>query len=421
MMLEDLALALAVGNRNHRLKIDDSGVNNGVLHDELLIDVLCRLPARILMRCVCVCRGWYRLITDVCVPRVTPSLPLLGIDVRLRRRPRIFREKILYPSGSGSGSDSKIRIHLPVLPIEPQCNTFFIPAAADLLVDSCSGLELYVHHSKHRYILWNPTMRQYIPIPFPTVKPPAFAAVALHLGPSESVDIKIFAFPELEPKANEHNLHIHSLSAGKWGEHKVQYEHPVDAATLLDRCTYLNGKLFRLSYNGLLVWYTLKLKKDNINIVDVSYDYIELPNRGVGDRRKCIGSCMGRLRYAWTNFRLKLKIWVLSLDTREWIFRHYINLQALANNSQLVAFQAMSGVPLGFLPLAFDAHSDAIIVWTQNCIFSYRRNSGNPVLLRCGKHNDALLEESPLRAFPLTHCLVSLAMWGGKTPSFKCK
>ncbi|GAB4832474.1 hypothetical protein Ancab_006496, partial [Ancistrocladus abbreviatus] len=66
---------------NVRLRAqDDSSCSNWhELSNDLVIDILCRLPDTSLIKCKCVCKQWKDLITNVCIQRVSASASLSGI------------------------------------------------------------------------------------------------------------------------------------------------------------------------------------------------------------------------------------------------------------------------------------------------------------------------------------------------------
>ncbi|OMO67499.1 hypothetical protein CCACVL1_20490 [Corchorus capsularis] len=149
---------------------------------------------------------------------------------------------------------------------------------------------------------------------------------------------------------------------------------------------------------------------------------IQLPQHDPKSSMKAryIGSCMGRLQFAHSDSDSTLRIWALSLDEPEWIFRHSINLETLANHPRLLALRNKIDPEIrprtSFFPEAFDPHNDVVIIWTVNCIFAYHCNSGNVVVLRRGNgRKDGRVIDPPSRSFPFTRCLVSLANWGGQT------
>ncbi|KAK8510943.1 hypothetical protein V6N13_091251 [Hibiscus sabdariffa] len=188
--------------------------NIGPIEQDLLIEVLFRLPPKILMRCCCVCKPCYVLIHRYCVSRITPFAPFLGLDVRIKI----------------SSTDLLIgRAVIPVWPlvfnIHDGCNGFS-PDAKHLL-DSQDGLMLFRHpsESENKYVLWNPNTKQFLLVPRPR-NPETFVALAVefrHWKPGREMDLfKIVSFPK-KRGAFWKTLDVFYSRNSTWIEHKVKY------------------------------------------------------------------------------------------------------------------------------------------------------------------------------------------------------
>ncbi|KAK8706872.1 hypothetical protein V6N13_057946 [Hibiscus sabdariffa] len=403
-------------------KLDCSFGNIGSIDQDLLMEVLSCLSPKILMRCCCVCKPWYVLIHRYFVPRITPSLPFLGLDVRIHTNPVIGRAAI-----SEVGAD--VHVWPPVFNIH---DSDYSPDVSHLL-DSQGGLMLFRHPSEKYYVVWNPNTKQFLLVPCPDYSGTkvALAVEIQHWKPDRDMDLfKIVSFPR-EGEILSGTLDIYHSRSSTWFEHKVKHiNNPnsslVDYETYLkfhvpvDKClyyldqisVYLQGKLFILSYPHNLSWFSI----GDSNLDDVEFHFIDLPDRVDTKTRRSgrIGSCGGRLQYAQTDRVLSLvQIWVVTVDTRIWTEMYRVTLLALIRHPELVHLRKVlfPGMRRKLKLLALHPESDdGVIIWTPNLIFCYYLKSRNLVSLQCSNVLNDALERTPKDAFPFTRCLASLAL-----------
>ncbi|KAK8633350.1 hypothetical protein V6N13_014196 [Hibiscus sabdariffa] len=375
-----------------------------LLSDDLVIEVLCRLPPKTLMRYCCVCKDWYSLIMSCCVPRITPSLPFLGCQVRIKTRWDSVFDGALIPQAEAAG----IADAWPPMFNVDKGFLVYIRHSPFYLLDSSNGLMLFLSLSKLNYVLWNPTTKQFLSFPYPNNNRDVFAFLAVGVK-----HVRIVAFPR-----DRGIVYVFSSHTCTWDERKVKYVRPVDrdTSTPLKRSVYLHGKLFRLGQPRLLLWYTIT--DDN---VDVICNSVKLPgpdHNGIGKGRRdkkrwCIGSSEGRLQFAQRDPGIGLvQIWVFSFDTREWNLVHRFSLQALAKHPQLVDASALFRVVNPkFKLLTFDPVSnDGMIIWTPNLIFCYYWKSGKLIPLQWPNILNDALEHPPVDAFPFTQWIAPLVL-----------
>ncbi|KAK8590943.1 hypothetical protein V6N13_031013 [Hibiscus sabdariffa] len=380
------------------------GRNTVLLSDDLVVEVLCRLPAKSLMRCCCVCRGWYVLIMSCCVPRITPSLPLLGCQIRIVTREDSVFEGALLPQAEAAG----VADAWPPMFSADDGSLDYVRHSPLYLRDSSNGLMLFVQFAKPNYVLWNPTTKEFLSIPFASNNRRVFSVLAVGIK-----NVKVVAFPR-----DKGVVYVFSSQTCTWAERTVKYIRPVDreTSTPLKRSVYLHGRLFRLGQPRRLLWYTIS--DDN---VDVVCDSVKLPgsdHTGVGKGRRgkkkwCIGSSGGRLQFAQKDHGLGLvQIWVFSFDTSEWNLVHSVSLQALAKHPQLVDATALFPVVNPkFKLLTFDPVSDdGMIIWTPNLIFCYYWKCGNLIPLQGPNIPNDALEHPPVDAFPFTQWVAPLGL-----------
>ncbi|KAK8504737.1 hypothetical protein V6N12_046986 [Hibiscus sabdariffa] len=336
-------------------KNDDSmerttqGRDIAVLSDDLVIEVLCRLPPKTLMRCCCVCKDWYSLIMSCCVPRITPSLPFLGCQVRIRTWWDSVFDGALIPQAEAAG----IADAWPPMFNVDKGFMVYIRHSPFYLLDSSNGLMLFLSLSKLNYVLWNPTTKQFLSFPYPNNNRDVFAFLAVGVK-----HVRIVAFPRIEALYDNVNVICDSV------------------------------KLPGSDHNSIG-----KGRRDK--------------------KRWCIGSSEGRLQFAQKDPGLGLvQIWVFSFDTREWNLVHRFSLQALAKHPQLVDARALFRVVNPkFKLLTFDpVPDDGMIIWTPNLIFCYYWKSGKLIPLQWPSNLNEALEHPPVDAFPFTQWIAPLVL-----------
>ncbi|KAK8505230.1 hypothetical protein V6N13_045678 [Hibiscus sabdariffa] len=403
-------------------KLDCSFRNIGPIDQDLLMEVFSCLPPKILMGCCCVCKPWYVLIHRYFVPRITASLPFLGLDVRIHMNPVIGRAAI-----------PEARVDVNVWP--PVFNIHDSDYSPDVkhLLDSQGGLILFRHPSEKNYVLWSPNTKQFLLVPCP-----GYSGIKVVLAveiqqwkPDRDMDLfKIVSFPRGRVFLSE-TLDIYHSRNSTWFEHKVKHINnptsslvgyktylkfhvPIDKCLYyLDRISvYLQGKLFILSYPHNLSWFTI----GDSNVDDVEFHFIDLPDRvdTKTSRSGRIDSCGGRLQYAQIDQALSLvQIWVVGVDTRIWTEMYRVTLLELTTHPELVHLREVlfPGMRRKLKLLALHPESDdGVIIWTPNLIFCYYLKSRNLISLQCSNVLNDALERKPKDAFAFTPCLASLAL-----------
>ncbi|KAK8473866.1 hypothetical protein V6N13_054227 [Hibiscus sabdariffa] len=334
---------------------------------DLLIEVLCRLPPNILMRCSCVCKRWYVLIHHYCVPRITPSLPFLGCVVRIKASSTdTVIDRALIPGEYDFDAFPPV-FNLPV------GDSGDVSLSAEHFLDSRGGLMLYRHPSEKEFVVWNPFTEKMLLVNWPGQKPESFAVLAVDIRnwkAERRMDMfKIISFPE-----NNGILNVFSSYIWTWVEGKVICvdccgRRPIgcDTYTLDKSFVYLKGELFSLCYPETLLYGS------------ASEMYVE--------NNKASRS---------------MQIWEMDLDAHTWTQIYSFRLNVLRKHAELIRFRAVRGK---FKPLALDPVSgDGVIIWTPNLIFCYYYKSNHLIRMHC---SDALVD-APDDAFIVTQCLAVL-------------
>ncbi|KAK8682887.1 hypothetical protein V6N13_038968 [Hibiscus sabdariffa] len=414
--------------------------NIGPMDEDLLIEVLCCLPPKSLMRCCCVCKPWHTLIYRYCVPRITP---FLGCDIRIKKVSSNDVNDLIVGRAVIPESGEDVDVWPPVFNIHDPTigslgNEFpgdFSPGARYLL-DSQDGLFLFLYPLEKKYILWNPNTKQFLFVPR-SENPVNSVALAVEIRlwkPDREMDLfKIVSFRQARGTFWK-TLDVFYSCSSTWSEHRVKYINNsncglVDFTTYhrhhrpLNKCAYglnqrsiyLHRKIFILCYPHNLSWFEIR-----DNSVDVDFYSVDLPDSDRVHtktmRTGCIGSCGGHIRLAQTDTATSsVQIWVFNVDTRKpnWTEMYRVSLKVLTKHPTLVhlrtvLFPAMRRI-LKVLALHPES-DDGVIIWTPNLIFCYHLKSRNLVSLESSNVLNAVLQRMPMHGFAFTRCLVSLAL-----------
>ncbi|XP_059628623.1 F-box protein At5g07610-like [Cornus florida] len=356
----------------------------GLFPDDVLVEILCRLPEKPLARLKCVCKSWDYLISVFCLPRVSlplcglffrtyalpPHMPLITTDASDSSRDAFYSnlqspdngELIDYVSvegnsgigdGGGGGGcvDSEFLVNLP----------FHSTCAHDFL-DSCNGLFLFFNASDCRYYVCNPVMRQYVPIPKARCHQ-TYCYAALAFNPSESLCYRVVRFAQ-PLKERKLLLDIYSSDTELWVRHLVQIDSCLNERIWITPSVYFDGALYRLS----LSWHLLRF---DLNKVGVRAIELPLTESGRLTVIGCIGVFMGRLCYAKKD-SFWLFIWSLEEDCKamEWTLKYNICMVNLVMDMVRSKGYDLDYL-LWFLPFAFHPISDVIFLSVPLGILSY--------------------------------------------------
>lgn len=148
------------GLQNRRQKLDPSaGVFKRPLidSDDIIIDILSRLPVKSLLRFRCVCKSWHTLISDSHLVRKHLRRAVRGVNANSSKL--LISSSPLYSIDYEALEDVNSfvaikELHLPV------------PLVLDRMsiVGSCNGL-ICLHENKGDFFLWNPCTRDTLKLP----------------------------------------------------------------------------------------------------------------------------------------------------------------------------------------------------------------------------------------------------------------
>uniref|UniRef100_A0A0D9WEH3 F-box domain-containing protein n=1 Tax=Leersia perrieri TaxID=77586 RepID=A0A0D9WEH3_9ORYZ len=294
-------------------------------NDDLLVEILSRVPYKTLIRSKCVSRRWRRVISHP--------------DNR-RRLPR-YR---LHNTIAGIFYYSNHELQFYGLPGEPSplidASFPFLPKCERLkLIDSCNGFLLclcskFTDPKKFNYAVCNPATKKWAALPDSTgcLRRP-------HLGFDPAVSSHFYVFELVVNwlenifcgKSQCSGLRIYSSNTGVWSD-KIDSGWGVEVK--------INGELKSVFFNGML--HVVAMESSVVAVVDVqgkNWRTIPLPHKeGSHPQENFIGLSQGLLCFVTTEKYdgSKLSVWVLDVYFRDqWTLHHIVSCMDLSWTSMM--------------------------------------------------------------------------------------
>ncbi|KAI5567579.1 hypothetical protein BDE02_13G100200 [Populus trichocarpa] len=339
----------------------------------MIVEILCRLPIKVMMRLKVVSKAWHRLISNVCAPLFSaaaaahPSGFLFLCSFQIIGGLGYFAAYASYPDVHDcvGQTDGFVDSYACMLPFMLSSYHYF---------DCCNGLLLFVRREQredlpHYYFVCNTTTRQCVAIPNPRPRTAPFAA-AIAYDPAKSPHYKVVRFIYLEEKTScPVKLDIFSSDTGKWVRRGVMLstELPLAAADAdkygcIRRSIYLDGMIYKLSF---VVNYLIRFDLNAPS--DVA---IELPHKNAADRHGFIGMSRGSLYYSnQDESGLMISIWLLEDRCKRdpfWKLTHRISVDSLTSK-----YPDVRNSGFHFHTYAIHPASDIIFLGNPTMVLSY--------------------------------------------------
>ncbi|OMO65088.1 hypothetical protein COLO4_31564 [Corchorus olitorius] len=334
------------------------------LCDDLVVEILCRLPPKNLITSKCVSKLWNRLITDVCAPKFSKHASLGGfffpVEERLVIRDQFF---LHYVSNDGQCLSADETVVESISALLPFKFNFYN------LIHSCNGLLLFVNFvtgSIPQYYVCNPLTKQCIEIPRNIEREKLasdcgeelqkFAALAFDPWKSSHYKVVSFNYWRNYSLKKAVNFDVFSSDTGEWVSHTMPLDAPIHELGWIRYAVYLNGVVYRISRAKYLVQF---------DINKLNARATELPKRDAIDSCGFIGVSGNHLHYS-SHVDSTLFVWFLE-DHSKWVPKHSISINDLFDNRPLITCRATF-----VRAWAFDPNSEAIYFGCHRAIMRYQ-------------------------------------------------
>ncbi|VAI68618.1 unnamed protein product [Triticum turgidum subsp. durum] len=319
--------------RNTKSRLDSHpGATTGLLTDDLILEILSRLPARSVHRFKCVSVPWRDLIADPAnrnkLPQTLAGFLYTSIGGGNRHH---------FASVSGNGA-APFEPSLPYL--QPNKDKGMVQ------VDACNGLLLYLSCSKNmvnpwawaeddcRFAVCNPATGRWVELP-PQPEAPAGryrynCMAGLAFDPAVSSHFHVFCFEKTSVETYKTGVNIYSSQTGAWSRRDGGIAEKV-VLFFYSKGVFLNGMMYVIGNpNGISNEYAL-LGMDMEGKVRKT---IPMP---YGRRFGAIGSSQGCLLYGVASvddnnktLDSETELWCLKdCDSEEFVLKHTASIDEL--------------------------------------------------------------------------------------------
>ncbi|BAF24234.2 putative F-box/kelch-repeat protein At1g15680 [Oryza sativa Japonica Group] len=291
-----------------------------LIGDDLLSEIIVRLPFKSVARSACVSKDWRAAVSDDYLRR---RLPLLMTTV-------YFPDDDAVAAGGGGGggprfacaaSDGNDGHRLE------DCHLGFLPERGGVVVcDGCNGLLLCRSPGTPEFFVVDPVTRRWAALPAPAK---AATLSVLAFDPSTSPDYRVVNFTGWRDRGAA--VEVFSSATWAWTARDTEFG-GVPASSLSGSMHYHDGILYILaSEPDCLV---------SLNLADFSSTaaVIDLPEPVDGGDAH-VAHSGGRLHYIFRDGEL-LKVWELD-DDDQWRPKHAVKVEHLAHGGGEVRFLAM--------------------------------------------------------------------------------
>ncbi|XP_051227630.1 F-box protein At5g07610 [Lolium perenne] len=320
---------------------------DGEMGEDVLSEILVRLPHKSLARFQCVSTNWNALIAADYLRR---RLPLITSGVLFHDAPRdgVGRQAYTYAcalpsSSSGETGNGGVA--------EADDMGFFPYHGTSSIIDGCNGLILYYSSSPQpTFHVVSPTTRRWAVLPAPRKKT---LLSVLSFDPCASPHYKVVCFTRWLPRGA--SVEVFCSERGAWREHdKLDFGLDTDAMSATMHC--FGGAVHVLAYSGHVVRIDLATMACTVTALPAPVSY-----------RARAGHCRDRLRYASSDGS-RLKFWELVDASRsEWALKHELGINDLVpGGSSLQATTAPT-----FLFMAFHPDREVVYLWTPGKLVAF--------------------------------------------------
>ncbi|KAJ1286466.1 hypothetical protein BS78_03G354200 [Paspalum vaginatum] len=308
---------------------------DGEMGEDVLTEILARLPCRSLARFQCVSTSWRRIISS---DYLRHRLPLITSGVLYHDGPRgddggggRRQQAYTYACASGGGGVAGEAADLG----------FFPRHDTSTIIDGCNGLLLYYASRPPAFHVVSPTTRRWAALPAPRART---LLSVLAFDPAASPRYRVVCFTGWLPRGA--TVEVFDSERGGWSDHELDFGLDTDAMSATMH--YFGGALHVLAYSGHVVRVDLDAMACAVTVLPAPVSC-----------RARAGHCRGRLRFASSD-GTRLRIWEIkdAASGGDWALKHEIGVGDVvpAGSSQQAA--------ITFLFMAFHPEREVVYLWS---------------------------------------------------------
>ncbi|CAM0883872.1 unnamed protein product [Alopecurus aequalis] len=314
--------------------------------EDVLSEILVRLPHKSLARFQCVSTAWRGLISADYLRRRLPLITsgvLFDDDAPRGGGRQPYTYACASPSSSGEAGGVA----------EADDMGFFPSHGTSTIIDGCNGLLLYYAASpRQTFHVVSPTTRRWAALPAPRKRT---LLSVLSFDPCASPHYKVVCFTGWLPRGATVEVFDSSPGPGAWREHELHFGLDTDAMSATMHC--FGGAVHVLAYSGHVVRIDLATMACAVTALPAPVSY-----------RARAGHCRGRLRYASSDGS-RLRFWELvDAGKSEWALKHELGIRDLVPGGS--SLQDTTPTPT-FLFMAFHPEREVVYLWTPGKLVAF--------------------------------------------------
>ncbi|XP_059664250.1 F-box protein At5g07610-like [Cornus florida] len=317
--------------------------NNG--NEDLVVEILLRLPSKSLIRFKSVSKSWFSLISShrfsllLCQLQHQRHPKISGLFFTCRSRTEIKYIPLMDSSCNSNGGECKSPAQFPDFSAGgDSCNDFsgggdryrYIYGMVTPIVDSCNGFLFccFTKRGRYSYHIYNPSTKKFTTLPWPFFRTTFSAELAyLAFDPLKSPHYKVVylqRLPSEDKLVNLYQIHIYSSKTNEWWR---PFDDPFSAPTV----DFENSGVY---CNGSIHWISICAGQTSIYF-DVEQERLcpmLSPPFRIAYKFRHFGESRGHLyltEYSDTMFNVEVSD--MESDYSKWSLKYRINLNSMVD------------------------------------------------------------------------------------------
>ncbi|CAA0842259.1 Unknown protein [Striga hermonthica] len=365
------------------------------LPEDILEQILCKLPEKPLVRFKSVSKAWRSLISQICLRY--PHRSVLGLVLRTHKVLRRCGSMIEYIARTSRHPclTHFISDHLPekwytmresipghylsiqernggpkLLAWEECLGLSKLPfkPSPDDLVSCCNGLLLFVDIETSQYYISNPMTGQCVPIPQPAWAQERLLFAALAFDPSRSSSYTVIRFAWRTTKPDM-VLDIYTSADKSWSSHELELDPCMTRLNMMRPATYFDGAMFRLSLTWHIVRFDFSRELAGVRVAPLPLSYKQckglMGSMGVLASKLCYSNEFEDVLHVWS-----LRDCSLDVKSSSWELRYRIDIYDLTRG-MVLSGECWPPISKWVETVAFHPSANVLYLGTPRVILTY--------------------------------------------------